>query len=51
MEAYQPKHIMVACLYTRRGGLDINPIRASHRHLVPILFADEKIRMEKTIRQ
>jgi 7-cyano-7-deazaguanine reductase len=51
MEAYQPNHLMVACLYTRRGGLDINPIRASHRHLVPIPFADEKIRMEKTIRQ
>jgi len=50
-EAYQPNQLMVACLYTRRGGLDINPIRASHRHLIPIPFFDEKIRMEKTIRQ
>lgn len=27
----EPKHLFVACLYTRRGGIDINPIRASDR--------------------
>jgi 7-cyano-7-deazaguanine reductase len=51
MEAYQPSHLMVSCLYTRRGGLDINPIRASHLRLIPAPFIDEKIRMDKTIRQ
>jgi 7-cyano-7-deazaguanine reductase len=25
----QPKELFVACLYTRRGGIDINPVRAS----------------------
>lgn len=25
----QPEELMVACLYTRRGGIDINPVRAS----------------------
>ena len=25
----QPEELFVACLYTRRGGIDINPIRAS----------------------
>ena len=29
-EAFAPEQLMVACLYTRRGGIDINPIRASH---------------------
>jgi len=26
----QPEELFVACLYTRRGGIDINPVRASH---------------------
>ena len=25
----QPEELFVACLYTRRGGIDINPVRAS----------------------
>jgi 7-cyano-7-deazaguanine reductase len=50
-EAYKPEELMVACLYTRRGGLDINPIRASHKHLVPGFFTDINCRMAKTLRQ
>ena len=50
-EAYNPEEIMVACLYTRRGGLDINPIRASHKRLIPGFFSDIKCRMSKTLRQ
>jgi 7-cyano-7-deazaguanine reductase len=50
-EAYQPEELMVACLYTRRGGLDINPIRASHKELIPGFFTDIHCRMEKTLRQ
>ena len=30
----QPKELLVACLYTRRGGIDINPVRSSHQGLV-----------------
>lgn len=26
----QPEELFVACLYTRRGGIDINPVRASN---------------------
>jgi 7-cyano-7-deazaguanine reductase len=26
----KPKHLTVICQYTRRGGIDINPIRSSH---------------------
>lgn len=50
-EAYQPDELMVACLYTRRGGLDINPIRASHQYLIPGFFSDVNCRMDKTLRQ
>lgn len=27
----QPEELLVACLYTRRGGIDINPVRASNQ--------------------
>jgi len=50
-EAYNPEELMVACLYTRRGGLDINPIRASHKELIPSFFTDIECRMAKTLRQ
>ena len=50
-EAYQPTRLMVACLYTRRGGLDINPIRATHRDMIPTMFTDVNYRNKKTLRQ
>jgi len=50
-EAYNPSKLMVACLYTRRGGLDINPIRASHNELIPPAFFNKFIRLKKTLRQ
>jgi len=51
MQAYQPEKLMVACLYTRRGGLDINPIRATHADMVPGWMSDSSKRMKKTLRQ
>jgi 7-cyano-7-deazaguanine reductase len=30
----QPEELVVTCLYTRRGGIDINPIRASNNALL-----------------
>ena len=51
MEAYQPEKLMVACLYTRRGGLDINPIRATHKEMIPNWFDASNMRMKKTLRQ
>ena len=50
-DAYQPEQLMVACLYTRRGGLDINPIRASHNMLIPAMFEEKDFRLAKTLRQ
>jgi 7-cyano-7-deazaguanine reductase len=50
-DAYSPQQLMVACLYTRRGGLDINPIRATHQSLIPDFFTDPKFTIAKTLRQ
>jgi 7-cyano-7-deazaguanine reductase len=50
-EAYQPEDLMVACLYTRRGGIDINPVRATSERLVPHVFRTTDIRLAKTLRQ
>lgn len=33
-EEFEPEELFVACLYTRRGGIDINPVRASSSHLL-----------------
>ena len=50
-DAYQPDELMVACLYTRRGGLDINPVRATHSMLIPDFFTGKEYRITKTLRQ
>lgn len=31
---FNPEELFVACLYTRRGGIDINPVRASSSYLM-----------------
>jgi 7-cyano-7-deazaguanine reductase len=46
-----PDELMVCCLYTRRGGIDINPIRASHTHLIPHNLSDAGTICNKTLRQ
>ena len=54
-DKFSPQALVVACFYTRRGGIDINPIRASS-YIEFREFADlgyyqaEKI-SEKTTRQ
>ena len=51
MQAYEPDELMVSCLYTRRGGLDINPIRATSQEMIPRGFYDTRVRLKKTLRQ
>lgn len=34
MDLLEPKELLVACLYTRRGGIDINPVRSSNEALL-----------------
>lgn len=34
-EMFSPSGLMVACIYTRRGGIDICPVRASNSNIIP----------------
>ena len=50
-ERFNPERLMVACLYTRRGGIDINPVRATHESLFEKEFILPEYINEKTLRQ
>jgi 7-cyano-7-deazaguanine reductase len=50
-ERFEPEQLMVSCLYTRRGGIDINPIRATHQYLIPEFFTNPEYTIRKTLRQ
>ena len=50
-DRFEPEQLMVSCLYTRRGGLDINPIRATHQMLIPEFFTKPEYIIRKTLRQ
>jgi 7-cyano-7-deazaguanine reductase len=48
----KPDRLLVACLYTRRGGLDINPVRCNDLSLLgKASFTDVFTVSEKTMRQ
>mgnify|MGYP003129198445 CR=1 FL=1 len=51
MDRFKPEELMVCCLYTRRGGIDINPVRATSDMLIPGEFMDKDFINEKTLRQ
>ena len=51
MDGFNPEELMVCALYTRRGGIDINPIRASHIDLIPSFMTSEDVLMRKTLMQ
>ena len=42
---------MIAAMYTRRGGIDINPIRASHPDFMDETLVSSKLMVTKTLRQ
>lgn len=50
-DAFSPRKLMVASMYTRRGGIDINPIRASHTDWLDEVFMNKSIPLAKTWRQ
>jgi 7-cyano-7-deazaguanine reductase len=53
-DKFNPTELFVACLYTRRGGIDINPIRASSAQLLgkySYNMMTPGIRVKKTMRQ
>jgi 7-cyano-7-deazaguanine reductase len=51
LDLYRPTDLMVMCLYARRGGLDINPIRANNEKLLQRNLTDYKIPHFKTSKQ
>lgn len=50
-DKFEPDELMVTCLYTRRGGIDICPARATHEHLLSASLKDVNVHVEKTLRQ
>jgi len=50
-DKFQPEELLVCALYTRRGGIDINPCRASHEKLIPLIFKHPKYKIKKTLMQ
>lgn len=51
LKKFNPDKLMVCALYSRRGGIDINPIRASHKSLIPEWFFNRETLLEKTLKQ
>lgn len=50
-DIFSPEKLMVAAMYTRRGGIDINPIRASETGLLDEILISKNYRVKKTLRQ
>lgn len=53
-DKFNPRELFVACLYTRRGGIDINPVRASNSVLLSKYAGNlmtPSVRVKKTMRQ
>jgi len=50
-DIFNPSALMVAAMYTRRGGIDINPIRVSHPGLLDDTLISSEIMAAKTLRQ
>jgi 7-cyano-7-deazaguanine reductase len=50
-DIFKPEKLVVGAMYTRRGGIDINPIRVSHVELLDQAFVSTTHRLAKTLRQ
>ncbi len=48
---FTPEELMVSCIYTRRGGIDICPSRASHAELLPKKLINPIVLTQKLLRQ
>lgn len=47
----KPEQLCVRCLYARRGGIDINPERASSENLLHSTLSDHRVPFAKTPKQ
>ncbi|WP_430809305.1 MULTISPECIES: NADPH-dependent 7-cyano-7-deazaguanine reductase QueF [unclassified Carboxylicivirga] len=50
-DIFAPVELAVSCIYTRRGGIDICPVRVSHQHLLPSNLTNAALLSEKLLRQ
>ena len=50
-DMYQPDELAVTRIYTRRGGIDITPVRVSHEKLLPASLTNVNVLSEKLLRQ
>ncbi len=50
-DQFSPDKLMVSCIYTRRGGIDICPVRTSSPELMPANLIHENRLMSKLLRQ
>ncbi len=50
-DKFAPHELTVTCLYVRRGGIDINPIRSSKENNIYEVFTDPGVLFKKTARQ
>jgi len=50
-DTFDPEELLVYCFYVRRGGIDINPIRASHINLIDNDLIDPYLPFIRTGRQ
>lgn len=51
LDRYHPEDLMVGALYTRRGGIDICPMRANKKELLDAELLDIKKYTRRTIKQ
>lgn len=51
LDTFEPLQLMVAAVYTRRGGIDICPIRATSIDLLEPDLVNSKVHCEKLLRQ
>ena len=51
MDTVNPSELSVKCLYARRGGVDINPERVSHKKLLHSTLSEVGVPHIKTPKQ
>jgi 7-cyano-7-deazaguanine reductase len=51
MEKFKPEQLMLTCMYTRRGGIDINPVRALPCTTLPAKLTDCTMLSQPAFRQ
>lgn len=50
-QTFKPEQLMVSCLYTRRGGIDINPVRCINSSTFPAILIDPNVFDSPTFRR